>query len=173
MEHLSANFTLGELIESATAARLGIDNSPTEEQIEKLRWLASNLEQPRALLGPLHVDSALRVEALEKVLCDPSFRLWCARNGKDPLSAWPEYFARKQHPKCEAADVKSLLHLSPVSMCRTIAASAVPFDQLIYEFDSWMHVSFAFPPATPRREILTVNSSGTFSGIVESTKEAK
>lgn len=170
-EHLSANFTLGELIASSTAARLGIDNSPTPEQVEKLRWLASKLEEPHALLGPLHVDSGLRVEALEKVLCEPTFLAWCVRHGKSTLTDWPEYFAGKQHPKCEAADLKSLLHLSPIGMCRTIAGSAIPFDQLIYEFDSWMHLSFAFPPAAPRREVLTVNRSGTFSGLVETTKE--
>src|SRR5205814_788962 len=147
--HLSPNFILGELVESSTAARLEIDNSPTPEEVEKLRWLASNLEAPRAILGPLHLDSGLRVEPLEKVLCEGDFLGWCIRKGKSATD-WPEYFAGKQHPRCEAADVKSLLHLSPLSMCRTIAASAVPFDQLIYEFDSWMHLSFAFPPAIPR-----------------------
>lgn len=177
-QRLSANFTLRELIESSTAARLGIDNTPNDDEIEKLRWLAGQLEMPRELLGPLHVDSGLRVEALEKVLCKDAFLAWCKRHGEDPKTAWPEYLAGKQHPACEAADLKSLVLvpgknfvIPPIEMCRRIAASDIPFDQLIYEFDSWMHLSFAYPPNVPRREVLTINASGTKIGLVESVEK--
>jgi len=175
-ERLSTNFTLGELIASSTAARLGIENSPTPEQIQKLRWLASNLEMPRALLVPLHVDSGFRCEALERALCEPAYKAWCVKWEKDYgannyATSWLEYFVSKQHPFCEAADLKSLVGLRSIDMCRRIAASDIPFDQLIHEYDSWMHLSFAYPPSVPRREILTINASGTKIGLVETSKE--
>ena len=40
---LSRNFTLQELIKSDTAIRLGIDNNPNADQIEKLKELSENI----------------------------------------------------------------------------------------------------------------------------------
>ena len=43
---LSRNFSLSELIKSDTAIRLGIDNNPNADQIEKLKLLCENILQP-------------------------------------------------------------------------------------------------------------------------------
>jgi len=43
---LSRNFSLAELIKSDTAIRLGIDNNPNADQIEKLKLLCENILQP-------------------------------------------------------------------------------------------------------------------------------
>ena len=40
---LTANFTLDELIKSQVAARKGINNNPSPEQIENLKALAVNI----------------------------------------------------------------------------------------------------------------------------------
>ena len=40
---LSRNFSLAELIKSDTAIRLGIDNNPNADQIEKLKLLCENI----------------------------------------------------------------------------------------------------------------------------------
>ena len=45
-ERLSKNFQLGEFIESDTAKRKGIDNTPNEEIIENIRLLVTSLLQP-------------------------------------------------------------------------------------------------------------------------------
>jgi zinc D-Ala-D-Ala carboxypeptidase len=41
--NLSRNFTLQELIKSDTAVRLGVDNNPNANQIEKLKLLCENI----------------------------------------------------------------------------------------------------------------------------------
>ena len=42
---LTRNFSLSELIKSDTAIRLGIDNNPNADQIEKLKALCENVSQ--------------------------------------------------------------------------------------------------------------------------------
>jgi zinc D-Ala-D-Ala carboxypeptidase len=48
---LSENFSLEELTASETAARKGIDNTPSEEVINNLKRLAAALQEVRALLN--------------------------------------------------------------------------------------------------------------------------
>ena len=58
---LSRNFTLQELIKSDTAIRLGIDNNPNADQIEKLKELSENILQPvRDQFGRVKVTSGFR-----------------------------------------------------------------------------------------------------------------
>ena len=70
MEHLTDNFTKEELIASATASRLGIDNTPTKEAESKLYLLATTILQPlRDLYGkPIKVSSGYRCKALNKAV---------------------------------------------------------------------------------------------------------
>ena len=59
--NLSQNFTLQELIKSDTAIRLGIDNNPNADQIEKLKALCENVLQPvRDHFGRVKVTSGFR-----------------------------------------------------------------------------------------------------------------
>ena len=44
--NLSKHFTLGEATRSQTAKRLGIDNTPSEEQIENLKAIAEAIFEP-------------------------------------------------------------------------------------------------------------------------------
>ena len=66
--NLSANFTLKELTKSETAARLDIDNTPNEEQIESLRLLCENILQPvRDHFGkPVKITSGFRCPAVNQ-----------------------------------------------------------------------------------------------------------
>ena len=59
---LSKNFTLKELVQSQTAARKGINNNPSEDQIEGLQRLCENILQPiRDQFGmPVTVTSGFR-----------------------------------------------------------------------------------------------------------------
>ena len=83
---LSKNFTLKELIESNTALRLGIDNTPSKEGIWKLTLLATNLLQPiRNELGPLRVTSGYRSPELNKAIGGST---------------------KSQHCKCQAVDLQ-------------------------------------------------------------------
>lgn len=134
---LSPHFTLAELTQSDTADRLGIDNTPSEGQIIALGKLAARLEDVRAITGPLQVTSGYRCNALNTAI------------GSKPTS---------QHVLCQAADLKSLAGLSALELCIKVKESSIHFDQLIFEFGSWMHISFT---DFPRRSILTIDKNGT------------
>jgi zinc D-Ala-D-Ala carboxypeptidase len=63
--NLSRNFTLQELTKSDTAVRLGVDNNPNANQIEKLKLLCENILQPvRDHFGPVTITSGFRSPAL-------------------------------------------------------------------------------------------------------------
>ena len=58
---LSDNFTLKEMVKSATAVRLGIDNTPSEQNIQALKNLCTGVLQPaRLALGRISVNSGYR-----------------------------------------------------------------------------------------------------------------
>ena len=150
--NISEHFTLEELSFSDTAVRLGIDNTPPPEIIAHLEVNAAGLEQIRRVTGhPLSVHSGFRCEALERVLTAKDFASWCARHGKDPATAWPEYFERKAHPKGYATDFTCPAFGTPLEIIRAVKASGIKFDQLIEE-GTWAHASF---DPKMRGEILT------------------
>jgi len=62
---LSDNFTLKGMIKSSTAVRLGIDNTPTEQHIESLKYLCKKIAQPaRDHFGRIDVSSGYRSKEL-------------------------------------------------------------------------------------------------------------
>ena len=67
---ITKNFTLSELVASDTATRMGIDNSPDEEVVKKLRLLATSILQPlRDRYGkPITVTSGYRCSKLNKAV---------------------------------------------------------------------------------------------------------
>lgn len=141
---LSPHFTLEEFWHSETALRLGIDNTPPLEVVDRLRETANGMEQMRAALddSPILVSSGYRCEMLERVICSKDFRAWAARRGRiADEKAWAEYFAGKAHPKGYAIDWTSPRAGSPRQIVVRLANSAIAFDQLIME-GTWVHASF-------------------------------
>src|ERR1700676_5245324 len=67
---LSTNFTLEEMLASQTAVRDGIDNTPTEEVISRLKDLCDNVLQPlrNLLKQPLIISSGYRSPTLNKAV---------------------------------------------------------------------------------------------------------
>ncbi len=133
---LSAHFTLEELTRSDLAMRKGLDNTPNATIVENLKQTALGLERVRELLGnvPMHISSGYRSPNVNAAL------------GGSKTS---------QHMTGEAADFEAPAFGTPREVCKEIAASDIPFDQLIFE-GSWAHISFAYPP---RRSILTAHFS--------------
>ena len=86
---LSYNFTLSELTRSQTAARMGIDNTPDEQQIENLQRVCSEILQPvRDHFGiPFAPSSGFRSVAL------------CEAIGSS---------SKSQHAKGEAVDFEQI-----------------------------------------------------------------
>lgn len=134
---LSPHFSLEELTASDTAARKGIDNTPTLEARAALVRTALGLETLRALLGaPLLVSSGYRSPALNKLV------------GGQPNS---------QHMRGEAADFTAPQFGPPEAIVKRLDDYRV-FDQLILEFGRWVHVSFT---DKPRRQVLVIDAKGT------------
>jgi zinc D-Ala-D-Ala carboxypeptidase len=166
---LTQHFSLEEFTRSDTALRLGIDNRPPEHLVPVLLGTAKRLEHVRLILGVrIHVSSVYRCEALERVLCDGAFKQWCVRHGKDPALAWPEYFARKAHPKGMATDFTAPDFGTPLAIARVLArhSEELQFDQLIYEFTSWVHIGWSDLAELPARgQLLTIDGAGTRQGF--------
>lgn len=140
--NLSAHFTLEELTHSETALRKGLNNTPDAETVANLTELANGLEKVRELLGhPLHINSAYRSPKVNSAV------------GSKPTSA---------HVKGYAADFTCPAFGSVSKICQTIMDSTISYDQIIREYDSWVHISFS---PEMRHANLTIDSEGTRNGI--------
>lgn len=136
---LSKYISLSEAIKSETAIRKGIDNTPNEEQIEAMRYVAINLFDPvrEHLGGPLYPSSFFRCEKLNKAI------------GGSPTS---------QHKKGEAIDMDAdHFGIGSNKKVFDFIKSTLVFDQLIWEFGdtnnpAWVHASLK--KDGNRREVL-------------------
>ncbi|MFW2439105.1 MAG: D-Ala-D-Ala carboxypeptidase family metallohydrolase [Arenicellales bacterium] len=122
---LSRNFILSEFTTSQIAARRGIDNSPGREVIDNLHNLAIDLEVVREqVLGgsPVIISSGYR-----------SPKLNVAADGSN----------KSDHTRGYAADFICPSFGTPRDVFEAIRHSGIEFDQLIFEFGYWVHLSFA------------------------------
>lgn len=138
--NLSNHFTLQEMLRSATATRLGIDNTRIpQEAIYMLEWGAKNVLEPiRNCLGnrPMHIDSGYRCLALNRAI------------GSHDNS---------QHRTGNAADFICDAYGSPLQIIKHIhECPAIHYDQLIYE-GNWVHVSWRGPGERPRMQTLVAS----------------
>lgn len=137
---LGRNFTLDEMIRSATAKSKGYAEqyTPPDEVIENLRQLVENVLQPaRDRLGEsITVTSGYRCDRLNKAI------------GGSVSS---------QHRFGQAADLVASSNARLFEVLRT-----TPFDQLIWEFGdadqpAWVHVSYS---ERHRRQVLRAVKEG-------------
>lgn len=127
MEQFTKNFSYDELIASSIAKRLGLDNTPTPEEKERLRQLAEDILQPirDAWRSPIIVNSAFRSEQVNKAVGGVK---------------------NSQHRLGEAADItiggkernRKLFNF----IYKLINQGKIKVGQLIDEYNySWIHVS--------------------------------
>ena len=136
--NLSPNFTLAEFCFSETASRKGIKNDPPALMYPTLKRTAEGMEQVRTLLGhPIRVTSAYRSPELNTAV------------GSKGTS---------QHTLGEAVDFTCTAYGDPKAIVIAVMKSGIPFDQLIAEFSSWVHISFS---AKNRKQVLTIDNNGT------------
>ena len=77
---LSKHFSLKVMTKSGTAARLGLDNTPNEEQIENLKALCENILEPLRDYyesRPIMVSSGFRSEKLSEAIGSSSRSAHC------------------------------------------------------------------------------------------------
>ncbi len=138
---LSEHFTLEELTARKTARRLGLDNTPPQDVLENLTYTANKMEKVRELLGgnPIVISSGYRSPAVNKAVGSKS--------------------KKSQHLSGQAIDFTCPKFGSPRKIVEAIKNSDINYDQVIYEFDEWVHISFT--QSDNRKQALTIDSQGT------------
>lgn len=138
---LSPHFTLEEFLVSETAARKGINNTPTDAVIANLKRLAERLELVRAVFNkPIIISSGYRCPELN-----------AAVGGA----------ANSAHMYGRAADFRVLNDGPPLQVAIRITQRAnIMFDQLINEYDQWVHFGIEAEGEPPRMQRLTYKRGG-------------
>lgn len=129
-------FKLKELLDSDTAKKRKIDNTPTWDAIECLRDLATDVLDPMRVLwgAPLYVTSGYRCEVLNKAVGGVDDSYHKAGNGR------------------AAADVTAGDKKSNRRLFELVQESGIMFEELICENGGeWLHVAIA---PTMRRECI-------------------
>ncbi len=123
MTPLTEHFTKEELVDSQTAARLGIDNTPSPERVQCLIRLCDEILEPirNAISRPVVVSSGYRCWALNVEVH--------GSNNSDHMNGL-------------AADITSPgMSLDELADKVRTLAPYIPLNQCIKEFGQWVHVS--------------------------------
>lgn len=140
---ISKYLTLEEAIKSPTALRLGIDNTPNEQEIGRMKYVAVNLfDKVREYIkGPLGATSFFRCQELNDAV-----------RGSSKTS---------QHRSGEAVDIDAeVYNVSTNVEIFYFIKEHLDFDQLILEYPNkdgdcaWVHASLVMPPKKNRKEVL-------------------
>lgn len=145
---LTKHFYLREFTHSETAARMGREVEVPDELVDDLKLLCERVLEP------------LRVDLKRAIFVISGYRPpWLNRAVGGSKAS--------QHMIGQAADF-IVSGMTPMQACRRIVALDLPFDQLILEFDRWVHVSVN---ERPRGKVLTarkINGQTVYSpGLVE------
>lgn len=117
---LTQHFTLEEFERSDIALRHGVQNRVPDELVLNIQKVAEFLEKVRAIFGsPIVISSGYRCKWLNDKV------------GSHEGSA---------HRKGFAADFR-VLGKSPLAVCIAISTADLFYDQCIYEYKGWTHIS--------------------------------
>jgi hypothetical protein len=132
---LTPHFELEEFLRSEAAARIGKPVSADAVIQLQLRRLCS------IILEPLRLHSQKPVRVL---------------SGYRPpwLNALVGGAKHSEHMEGRAADI-AIDGMTPLQLAQYIDSLKLPFNQLILEFDEWVHVSVPDINIAPKREVLT------------------
>lgn len=137
MTQLTEHFSLEEL--TATSVR-GVDNTPGPQELLNLGYTARGMELVRTLLNQaISINSGYRSPAVNKAVGSKA--------------------KKSQHMEGRAVDFICPKFGTPREIVEAIKASDIKYDQLILEFDSWVHISFV--EENSRKEVLVIDNSGT------------
>ena len=137
---ITKHFTLDEMIASQTAARNGLDNMPGSVAMGNLRRLCEVLELVReAIARPIIISSGYRSPEVNKLVGGST---------------------NSQHRLGCAADI-IVPGLTPEQAMNAIVAARLPYDQLIREYDAWVHYSVPNTALLPwRKQALIIDRKG-------------
>ena len=140
MEKISKHVSWHEGTYSRTGERRGLDNTPDEEQVKRMKEVAENLFEPLRewVGGPIKINSFFRGEPVNTAIGGST---------------------RSQHMKGQAIDIDDTFgHKTNAEMYHYIKDN-LDFDQMIWEFGTdknpnWLHISWV--SHRPNRKKLTI-----------------
>ena len=145
---ISPHFTLEEFTLSQTAARMGLDNTPTGQELDNVHSIAATLERVRTMLAskPILISSGYRAPAVNQ-----------ACGGAE----------NSAHMYGLAADFTCPGYGTPLEICKRLepCLAELKIDQLIHEYGDWVHLAIAGPDQAPRCQCLTIDENGTNTGF--------
>ena len=132
---INLNFTISELIKSDAAAKNNINNMPDLKSLDNLLNLIFYVLQPLRdkVQRPIIISSGYRCEKVNRLV-----------GGK----------SNSQHLIGRAADFK-IQGMTIQAAIDFIKRSGIEFDQLINEYDRWVHISFS--KGNNRKQILKIS----------------
>jgi len=134
---LTTNFNLEDFTISQEAIRKGLNNDPDQDSISNLKALCENVLEKLEDIGlSIFISSGYRSPEVNKAIGGA---------------------ATSQHCKGQAADI-SAKGYTPEQLFQLIKKSGLPFDQLIQEFDRWVHVSYV--PKGRKQSLKAVKENG-------------
>lgn len=144
---MTEHFTLSEFIRSETASRRGIDNNPPGHVLDDIKRTLLMAEEIRKAIGnvPLIISSGYRSPMVNRAVGGSS---------------------SSQHCLGQAMDIIAPKFGTPWELAKKIIDSGIEFDQLIYEFGDWVHISKA---DYNRKQVLTIRNKrqGYIHGLVQ------
>ena len=116
------NFKISELIHSDTAVKNNINNMPDINSLDFMLDLICNCLQPirEKLNRPMIITSGFRNSQVNKLVGGVS---------------------TSQHTKGQAVDF-IVSGMTPAQIIEKIKSYGVEYDQLINEYDKWVHISY-------------------------------
>ena len=135
-----------EATRSATALRLGLDNTPTEEHLDNMKLLASKIFAPlRSWVGgPIRINSFYRGPELNKAIGGST---------------------KSQHMIGQAVDIDDTYGYKTNAEMFNYIRGNLDFDQMIWEFGDnknpdWVHVSYVNPGENRNKCLVAYRQDG-------------
>ena len=146
MNRISKHITYKEATRSVTALRLGIENKPSEYELQNMELIAEKVFEPlrEAVNGPIKINSFYRSEELNKSIGGSS---------------------RSQHCQGRAIDIDDFYGYVSNAYMYYYIKDNLDFDQLIWEFGTdtnpdWVHVSYVDGDSNRKKCLLAYKEDG-------------
>jgi len=149
---ISEHISYKEGVYSITATRLGVDNTPSDEQLANMELVAEKVFEPLRewVGGPIKINSFFRGSKLNKAIGGAK---------------------SSQHMKGQAIDIDDTYGVVANSEMYHYIKENLDFDQLIWEFGdddnpNWIHVSYVSEDSNRRRCLKAYKEQGRSKYIV-------
>jgi len=143
---ISKHISYREGVYSITATRLGIDNTPNDEQLDNMELVAEEVFEPlRSWVGgPIKINSFFRSPKLNTAIGGST---------------------KSQHCQGQAIDLDDTFGRATNAEMYHYIKEHLDFDQLIWEFGDddnpdWIHVSFVSPEDNRKRCLKAYRKDG-------------